>query len=74
MYGRAFAWDYQLGRVYIGCENQTSLFSLILGSGLDLINDAKFEKDDKNPFATLSTLCISVETTLLKKTKRMGDQ
>ena len=53
MYGRAFAWDYQLGRVFINCENQTSLFNLILASELDLINDVKFKKDDENPLATL---------------------
>lgn len=37
-YGHAFAWDYQLGRVFVNCENKTSLFEVLLSCGLAEMN------------------------------------
>ena len=33
-YGHAFAWDYQLGRVFAKCENKTSLIEVLLTCGI----------------------------------------
>lgn len=33
-YGHAFAWDYQLGRVFVKCDNKTSIFETLLTSGI----------------------------------------
>ncbi len=33
-YGHAFAWDYQLGRVFANCENKTSISEALLTSGI----------------------------------------
>ncbi|MBR5709983.1 MAG: tetratricopeptide repeat protein [Thermoguttaceae bacterium] len=33
-YGHAFAWDYELGRVFAKCENKTSISEAILTSGI----------------------------------------
>lgn len=37
-YGNTFAWDYGLGRVFINCENATSLNKIILSSGIAEMN------------------------------------
>ncbi len=37
-YGHAFAWDYQLGRVFANCENQTSLTDILLSCGIAEMN------------------------------------
>ena len=33
-YGSAYGWDYELGRIFIPCENNTSFSSVILSSGI----------------------------------------
>lgn len=53
MYGHSFAWNYQLGRVYIHCENQTSLFSAILSSGIDHMIDVELQGDEKERLSKL---------------------
>jgi|BioPla2DNA2_1021312.scaffolds.fasta_scaffold03996_2 tetratricopeptide (TPR) repeat protein len=52
-YGHAFAWDYQLGRFYINCKNQTSLFGAISGSGLDHLAGVDLESNKEKRLATL---------------------
>mgnify|MGYP000916885367 CR=1 FL=1 len=68
-YGHAFAWDYQLGRVFINCENQTSLVSAILGSKLDLMIDVKIQRDDKEPLATLFNALFQRQAPIVEKNK-----
>jgi tetratricopeptide (TPR) repeat protein len=46
-YGLAFAWDYQLGRIFINCEEQRSLIGAILGSGLVSMAGVEFQEDEK---------------------------
>ena len=52
-YGRAFGWDYQLGRVFIDCNAQKSLVGATLGSGLDLMTDVKLQGGEIERLETL---------------------
>ena len=54
-YGRSYAWDYQLGRVFVKCENQTSLISAVLTSGLDRMFKVELQGDEEERFAMLLT-------------------
>ena len=71
-YGHAFAWDYQLGRVYIKSENQTSLMSAILGSGLDLMMDVELEGNEETRFAMLSKALSQRREKIIKENKESG--
>ena len=53
MYGHSFAWNYRLGRVYIHCENQTSLFSAILSSGIDHMINVELQGNKKERLSKL---------------------
>ena len=43
-YGHAFAWDYELGRVFATCENKSSLVSALLSSGIARMNEWELPK------------------------------
>ena len=72
MYGRSFAWDYQLGRVYINCENQSSLFSAILGSGLDIMTGVELQGPERDRFTMLIDTLHERRDLIVKENEKNG--
>ncbi len=52
-YGHAFAWDYELGRVFANCENSDSLEDVILSSSIAEMHDLKLEGTNEQKLTTL---------------------
>ena len=52
-YGHAFAWDYELGRVFATCENKDSLEDVILSSSIAEMHDLKLEGTNEQKLTTL---------------------
>ena len=52
-YGHAFAWDYELGRVFATCENSASLEDVILSSSIAEMHDLKLEGTNEQKLTTL---------------------
>ena len=52
-YGHAFAWDYELGRVFATCENAESLEGVILSSCIAEMYGLKLEGTNEQKLTTL---------------------
>ncbi|MBR0238713.1 MAG: TIR domain-containing protein, partial [Thermoguttaceae bacterium] len=52
-YGHAFAWDYELGRVFAKCENMDSLEDVILSSSIAEMHGLKLEGSNEQQLTTL---------------------
>ena len=52
-YGHAFAWDYELGRVFATCENMDSLEDVILSSNIAEMHGLKLEGTNEQQLTTL---------------------
>ena len=52
-YGHAFAWDYELGRVFVNCENMDSLEDVILSSGIVEMHGLELEGTNEQQLVTL---------------------
>ena len=52
-YGHAFAWDYELGRVFATCENADSLEDVILSSSIAEMHGLKLEGSNEKQLTTL---------------------
>ncbi|MBR5711862.1 MAG: tetratricopeptide repeat protein [Thermoguttaceae bacterium] len=52
-YGHAFAWDYELGRVFANCENMDSLEDVILSSSIAEMHKLKLEGTNEQKLTTL---------------------
>ncbi len=52
-YGHAFAWDYELGRVFATCENADSLEDVILSSSIAEMHGLKLEGTNQQQLTTL---------------------
>ena len=52
-YGHAFAWDYELGRVFATCENSDSLEDVILSSSIAEMHGLKLEGTNEQKLTTL---------------------
>ena len=63
-YGHAFAWDYELGRIFATCENSDSLEDVILSSSLAEMHRVKRK-------GTNEQLLTTLYNALKKKIKRI---
>ena len=52
-YGHAFAWDYELGRVFAKCENKISLEKALLSSGIAEMHGIELKGTDEQQLTFL---------------------
>ena len=72
-YGHAFAWDYQLGRVFVKCENKTSLSEALLTSGIAEMHGWELPKSSEDQQLTFLFSCLKAkQEAIIKRNEQEG--
>ena len=72
-YGHAFAWDYQLGRVFVKCENKTSLSEALLTSGIAEMHGWELPKGSEDQQLTFLFSCLKAkQEAIIKRNEQEG--